>query len=161
MSMILQSIGASLLAILKIILLCIILTIPTIILVYIFKKKFLKLRKKKSYLYSISIIIYFILLAIELIAYFLPIIISPTISGFWNWVIFSLLNIIKLAIYNLLITGIFIIFAFITTAIFDLFKEKIKYFYNLVISLTIVNLIIFILLLIFPKLPAMVIYLIY
>jgi len=153
--------------IIKLILLVIVTSIPFIILTYIFKNFFNKLRKKKSYLFSISFIIYIISLVIILLVYFIPII-GSTGLGLWNSIGFVVYHIIRLAIINLLLTAILVIFAFIVTALYEKLQikktkkqKRVLSLRNLCISISLVLIIIFIIILLFPKLLSLIIFMIF
>jgi hypothetical protein len=159
----------------KLLALCIILSIPILVLIYIFKGWFN--RSKKSFLFKLFIITYLISLIGVCLIYFIPTLQVGLGDGytFWNYVVFILLHLLWFIFINILITGIIIIFGLLTKGIYDYFlrknkKEKktkksteltninIKYLW---ISLIITWIIVFIVYLVFPKLIAMILYLIY
>jgi len=153
--------------VLKLLVLCIVLSIPILILTYIFKGWFE--RSKKSFLFKLSLITYFISFIGICLLYFIPIINTGLGEGyiFWNYIVFILLHLLWFIIINILITAIIIIFGMIAKGIYDAFikntKRKakniaIKYLW---ISLIITWVIIFIIYIIFPKLIAMLLFLIY
>jgi hypothetical protein len=150
--------------IIKLILLSAAISLPVIALTYIFKNFYNRLRQKKSFLVSISIIIFIISYVIILLIYFIPLIgnnIELITAG--EIILFIFIQILRLAIINLIITGIIIIFAFISSAIYDKLsknKKKLNFWY-LWISFIICFIILFIVILLFPKLPAMINYLIF
>jgi len=150
---------------LKLIGISIVASIPFFLIIKLFKSKFISLRKKFSVIGSLFIIISIISYIILLLIYFLPIISSfyKTLT-FWNSVIFVIYHLIRLLIINILISGIILSISFITLGLYDKFDTNKKQPYhnlNLFKSLIITNILVFFILLIFPKLIAMLIYLIY
>lgn len=151
-------------AIVKLIGLSILCAIPFFILIKIFKNKYLLLRKKKSVIFSLFIIIFILSYIILLLIYFLPILSIFKGVSFLNILGIIFYHLIRLLIINILISGVFLGFSFITLAFYDKFNEKKKQpktNLNLIKSLILTNIIFFIILLIFPKLIAILIYLIY
>ena len=153
----------------KLLALCIVLSIPILLLVYIFKGWFAN--SKKSFIFKLSTITYLISLIGISLMYFIPVLKIGLGDGytFWNYVVFILLHLLWLIIINILITAILIIFGLAARGIYDSFnksKDKkkkaepinIKYLW---LTLIITWIIIFIVYLIFPKLIAMLLYLIY
>ncbi len=160
--------------ILKLLALCIALSIPILILTYIFKGWFE--RSKKSFLFKLSLVTYLISLIGICLIYFIPVfkIGLGDGYGFWNYIVFIFLHLLWFIIINILITAIIIIFGMITKGIYDSFlkkknlknKKKVKAIEPisikfLWISLIITWIIIFIVYIVFPKLIAMLLYLIY
>jgi len=156
--------------ILKLIALFILISIPIIILVYIFKNWFEK--SKKLFIWKLSKITYLISLIGICLLYFIPVFKVNLGYNFWGYLAFIGLHLLWLIIINLLLTGIFIIFGFICKGIYDYLtknqnktkkkKEAINInLLNLWISLIITWAIIFIVYMIFPKLIAMLLFLIY
>ncbi len=153
-----------LLTIVKLIGLSILCAIPFFILIKIFKNKYLLLRKKKSVIFSLFIIIFILSYIILLLIYFLPLLSIFKGVSFLNILGIIFYHLIRLLIVNILISGVFLGFSFITLAFYDKFNEKKKHpktNLNLIKSLILTNIIFFIILLIFPKLIAILIYLIY
>jgi len=160
----------------KLLALCIILSIPILILTYIFKGWFEK--SKKSFIFKLFSITYLISLLGICLLYFIPTFQVGLGEGytFWNYVVFILLHLLWLIVINILIAGILIVFGLLAKGIYDYFlkkknsKEKKKQKANeiinvnikyLWISLIITWVIIFVVYIIFPKLIAMLLYLIY
>ncbi|NCP72157.1 hypothetical protein GW835_02070 [archaeon] len=165
MENIFQTILNYLLFILKLVGVSILFSIPFFIIVKIFKSKFINLRKKFSVIGSLFIIIYIISYIILLLIYFLPII-STFYQDltFWQSVGFIFYHLIRLILINIIISGVILSFSFITLAIYDKSetnKKKPYHNLNLFKSLIITNIIIFFILLVFPKLIALLVYLIY
>lgn len=147
----------------KLIGLALLTSIPFFILIKLFEKKYSKLRKTKSVIFSLSILIFIFSYLILILIYFLPIISTIFKMEFKDILLTFFYHLIRLLIVNVLLTGIILSFSFITLGLFDYFnKNKISNKnFNLIKSLTITNIIFFIILLIFPKLFAILIYLIY
>ena len=157
-----------LLFILKLCVCSAILAIPVILLVFLFKNFFKKLNNKKNFVFSLFIISYIVTLIIILLMYFIPIIrfgFETELIGFWSKFGNVLLHILRLAIVNLLITGIVVTFGFLASAIYDKLsrnkKQKTINLKNLWISLCIVNIIVIIIILLFPTLISIILNLIY
>jgi len=156
--------------VLKLLALFIIISIPILISVYIFQGYFQ--RSKKSFLWKLSIVTYFIsLIGINLL-YFIPVFKVNLGYNFGGYLAFIGLHLLWLILINLLLTGIFIIFGFICKGIYDYLskdKNKIKKIKEAIqinlkflwISLIITWVIIFIVYVLFPKLIAMLLFLIY
>ena len=157
----------------KLLALCIILSIPILIITYIFKGWFE--RSKKSFLFKLFAITYLISLIGICLLYFIPTFQIGLGDGytFWNYVVFILLHILWFIFINILITGVLIIFGLLAKGIYDSFSKRnkndkkkqkvseginIKYLW---ISLIITWVIIFVVYIVFPKLIAMLLYLIY
>jgi hypothetical protein len=139
-------------------------SIPFFIIIKLLEKKYLKLRKKLSVIFSLSIIIFIINYIILLFIYFIPALSSINIiMSTMDVILLIIFHVFRLLIINILITAIFLIFALITLAFYDKLNNKYKKRnnLNLIASLTLTNIILFIILLIFPKLMAILIYLIY
>lgn len=148
---------------LKLIGLSFLVSIPFFILIKLFEKKYATLRKKKSVIFSLSIIIFILSYLLLLLIYFLPIISTIFKMQFIDATLTILYHLIRLLIINFLITGIILSFSFVTLGLLDYFSKnkKSNKNFNLIKSLTITNIVFFIILLIFPKLFAILIYLIY
>ena len=157
----------------KLLALCIILSIPILIITYIFKAWFE--RSKKSFLFKLFAITYLISLIGISLLYFIPTLQIGLGDGytFWNYVVFILLHFLWFIFINILITGVLIIFGLLAKGIYDSLLKKntkdkkkqkvseginIKYLW---ISLIITWVIIFVVYIVFPKLIAMLLYLIY
>jgi len=157
----------------KLLALCIILSIPILIITYIFKGWFE--RSKKSFLFKLFAITYLISFIGICLLYFIPTFQIGLGDGytFWNYVVFILLHLLWFIFINILITGVLIIFGLLAKGIYDsLFKKNtkdkkkqkvseginIKYLW---ISLIITWVIIFVVYIVFPKLIAILLYLIY
>jgi hypothetical protein len=138
----------------------ILLSIPAYIIIKIFKNKYNSLNKKyENQILSISIIFYFFNLIILFLIYFIPSLSGLYFEKFINYIVFFIYHIFRLAIINILLTGIFLVFTLITLAVYD--KFKLQNNFSLFKSLIITNIFLFVLLIIFPKLIAIIIYLIY
>jgi len=148
------------LMILKVIGISFLCALPFFIIIKLLNKKYLKLKKKTNQIISVSIIFYIINAIILILIYFVPIIGTAfkTMTTI-NIVVFFIYHIIRLLLINILLTGIFMILSLITFAIYDKLNKKNNF--TLIKSLTITNIICFVLLLIFPKIIAIIIYLIY
>jgi hypothetical protein len=138
----------------------ILLSIPAYIIIKIFKNKYNSLNKKyENQILSISIIFYFFNLIILFLIYFIPSLSGLYFEKFINYIVFFIYHIFRLALINILLTGIFLVFTLITLAVYD--KFKLQNNFSLFKSLIITNIFLFVLLIIFPKLIAIIIYLIY
>lgn len=144
----------------KLVFYAILLSIPIFIIIKLFKNKYNTLNKKyKNQILSISIIFYILNLIILFLIYFIPSISGLYFENFFEYIVFFIYHILRLMIINVLFTGIFLIFTLITLGIYD--KFKIKNNFSLFKSLIITNIFLFVLLIIFPKIIAIIIYLIY
>lgn len=146
--------------------------IPFVFIVDWLKKPFLKFREKKSFIVSLFLLTY-IVLAILLLIYFIVLlfITSIPVSGFYL-IIFFIYNILKLLFINLLLSAIVVIFAMITTFAYEKINSKHKQkdkkksskkslnYLDLWLSLTITFICVFFVYLIFPKILALLLYLI-
>jgi len=156
--------------VLKLLVLFVIISIPIMILVYIFQGWFE--RSKKSFIWKLSIATYIIsFIGINLL-YYIPVLKIGLDYNFGNYLAFIGLHLLWFILINLLFTGIFVIFGFICKGIYDsLNKDKsktkkkkeitpvnLKYLW---ISLIITWVIVIIIYVIFPKLIAMLLFLIY
>ncbi|MCK9292576.1 MAG: hypothetical protein WCY27_00735 [archaeon] len=150
--------------IIKLLFYALILAIPLTLITLPLRNWFLKINKKiENFLFSSSIITYVISYLLLLAFYFIPIINSGSFQTTDKLLIFILIHIVRLAIINLLITAIIIIFIFIILFIYEKFNKNSKQFnfFNLWKSTAIGLIIFFIIIILFPKLIAMLIYLIF
>jgi len=172
MSAIIETLLNYALVIIKTIIFSAVIAIPFVFITLLGKDLFdhLYFKKKNSYLFSMFILVYGLLFIVLLLVYFLPIIFQGIGLPPVNSIIFVILQVFRLIIVNILITGILLVFILVCTAIYDSIsktdikkKSKAKQLniLNLWFSLIIIILIIFALLIIFPKLIAMLIYLIF
>ena len=148
----------------KLLFYALILAIPFTLITIPLRNWFLKTNKKiKNFLFSSSIIAYVVSYILLLAFYFIPIINSDTFQTTNELLIFISIHIIRLAIINLLITAIIIILIFIILFIYEKINKNAKTFslFNLWKSISIGLIICFIITILFPKLIAMLIYLIF
>lgn len=170
MNAILSTILNYLYVFLKIILFAIISCIPAYILIKIFSKKYDSLRKKKSVFFSLTIIIYIVSLVVLLLIYFIPTIPMMTDASFIDFLKLFFYHFLRLIFINIIFTGLYLSYAFLVMSFNDNFNKKlkktkhkktIKKNLNLVKSLSLTNIIVFILILVFPKLIPILLYLIF
>lgn len=141
----------------------VLLSLPIILFVYLFKFLFKKINKKKSFLVSMFVTIYLVSLIIILGIYFIPTISINFQYTFFEGLFFVILHLFRLIITNILIAGILLVFAFIISLFYDKFNKSKKElnFLPLLISTSITSLILIIINIIFPKLIAMIMFIIF
>ncbi len=148
--------------------------IPFVFVVNWLKNPFSKIREKRNYIVSLFFLTY-VVLFIFLIIYFVFLIINTglPVSGYYL-ILFFLYSIFRLLVVNLLLTAIVVIFEMITTLIYEKLNKRhynkkgklskaIKQSLNFVdlwISLTITFICVFFVYLLFPKIIAILLYLI-
>lgn len=155
----------------KLFILCAVLSIPILGLVYFFKNFFKKLNKKYSFVLSLYIIIFILNYIVLLLLYFIPAI-SKLVAeyNFLDGLLFVLFHIARLILINALFSGILLIIGMFISLLYDSNKSKTKKkkakeeisFLNLWKSITIVLVVVIsFILVIFPKLPVIIFYLLY
>jgi hypothetical protein len=155
----------------KLFILCAVLSIPILGLVYFFKNFFKKLNKKYSFVLSLYIIIFILNYIVLLLLYFIPAI-SKLVAeyNFLDGLLFVLFHIARLILINALFSGILLIIGMFISLLYDSNKPKTKKkkakeeisFLNLWKSITIVLVVVIsFILVIFPKLPVIIFYLLY
>jgi hypothetical protein len=153
----------------KLIISSLIFAIPFTLICIILEKEFKILNKKKSFFLSLFILIYIISYIILLVTYYLPFIITGfPANTFWNTLITIVFNTLRLLFVNLIISGILLFFAFISTAIYEKLNENKKkknkehtQIFKLWVSISISAIIAYIIYLIFPKILSLIVYIIY
>lgn len=161
----------------KLLLFSALLSLPFIGLTYIFQKKFNWLRKDKklSFAKSLFIIIFVISYIVLILVYFIPVLDKFSTFTFFEGVLFVLIQFGRLLLVNLLFTGMFFIIAMFISMLYDSFMEKkekkkktkkqkleILYFVDLWKSFAMVFFVVMLfLIIIFPSLIAMILYLIF
>ncbi|MFH0905759.1 MAG: hypothetical protein V1824_00295 [archaeon] len=165
MNIIFQTILNYLLFLIKSLVLLGLLAIPFIAIFQVSKMVFAKIIKSKNQFTSLFIISYIWLYLLILIYYFIPLIGDKTPYTIIEWILFILFHILRLAIINLLFTGIVVIFELIAVAIYEKQnrKRKIRHtnLFNLWLAIFISLICFGILLIIFPKLISIILYLLY
>jgi hypothetical protein len=172
--LIIKNICNYILFIFKLIIYCAIFALPLVLITNLLTKRYLVLRKKKSFVASLVFIIYPIVYILLLLIYFLP----SIIYGFGEYSFIFVLqaivfNFLKLLLVAIIVTLSIVVCAFITSAFYENFKkkhlqknkkkklQKNKYNFLLWASITSTNIIIFIIYLLFPRLLSLLVYLIY
>lgn len=164
---ILSTILNYLFVIIKLFLFCMVLSLPIVGITYLLSSLFKKFNKKFSYIVSLFLCIIIVIFPILLLLYFLPILSNFSNFSFIDGVLFFLFQFSRLLLISLLFSCILVILGMFISLIYDSKKQKkIKKkkinFLNLWKSTVIVITIIFAFVLIFfPKLPVIVLYLIY
>lgn len=164
---ILSTILNYLFVIIKLFLFCMVLSLPIVGITYLLSSLFKKFNKKFSYIVSLFLCIIIVIFPILLLLYFLPILSNFSNFSFIDGVLFFLFQFSRLLLISLLFSSILVILGMFISLIYDskkqkkIKKQKIN-FLNLWKSTVIVITIIFAFVLIFfPKLPVIVLYLIY
>lgn len=164
---ILSTILNYLFVIIKLFLFCMVLSLPIVGITYLLSSLFKKFNKKFSYIVSLFLCIIIVIFPILLLLYFLPILSNFSNFSFIDGVLFFLFQFSRLLLISLLFSCILVILGMFISLIYDskkqkkIKKQKIN-FLNLWKSTVIVITIIFAFVLIFfPKLPVIVLYLIY
>ena len=160
----------------KILLLSAVISLPFIGATYLLKNKFSELRDKKlSYALSLYIIIYIISFIFLVFIYFIPILDKFSTFTFLEAIGFILFQIVRLLLVNLLLSAMIFIVSMFISLLYDSFNEKkdkkrktVKAkveklsFLNLWKSFSMVFFVVFLfILVVFPSLIAMIMYLIF
>lgn len=160
--------------VIKLIIYSAIFALPFVLITNLLTKRYTNLRKKKSFVVSIFIVVFPIIYILLLLTYFIPSIIYGFGGYHWALVLQAVaFNIFKLLFTCIIFTLLIVICAFITSAFYDYYKkkqlqknkkrklQKNKYNFLLWISITSTNIILFIIYLLFPRLLSLLVYLIY
>jgi len=152
----------------KLILFSAVLALPAIGLIYLLKPIFCKLNKKSSFVVSLFLSIFFVVYFVCLLLYFIPVLGKFSQFTFFEAVGFILFQLARLILVCALFSAVLLIIGMFVSLIYDkLIKPKTKRqkklsFFVLWESITIVFVVVFaFILLVFPKFPAIVLYLLY
>lgn len=159
----------------KLIMFSAVLALPTIGLIYLLKPIFCKLNKKSSFVVSLFLSIFFVVYFVCLLLYFIPVLGKFSQFTFLEAVGFILFQLARLILVCALFSAVLLVIGMFVSLIYDklakhdkLTKPKTKKhkkklsFFVLWESITIVFVVVFaFILLVFPKLPAIVLYLLY
>ena len=154
----------------KLFFICVLFSLPIIGIIYLFKGLFRKIKKKHSFSLSLFSSIFIVTYPILLIIYFIPVLSQYNELLFLEIIGLTLFQIVRLILVNLLFSAILFIFGLFVSLLYDSNLEKIKKskkkkeinFFALWKNTAIVLFVmITFVLLVFPRLPAIILYLIY